>query len=84
MSSSVFADLQANLWTTSKGKWAPVEQHEKTHSKNKQCTHMLIGKYVNAGMGHKTQLLNVAKRITSACKSLTHNELQIQKEYVYM
>ena len=43
---------------------------------------MLMGKYVDAGMGHKTQLLNVAKRITSACKSLTHNDFQIQKEYV--
>ena len=45
---------------------------------------MLMGKYVNAGMGHKTQLLNVAKKITSACKSLTHNDFQIQKEYVNM
>ena len=62
---------------------APVEQPTKTHSKNKQFTHMLMGKYVNAGMGHKTQLHNVAKRITSACKSLTHNDFQIQKEYVY-
>ena len=44
---------------------------------------MLMGKYVNAGMGHKTQLLNVAKRITSTCKSLTHNDFQIQEEYVY-
>ena len=74
MSSSVYADLQAKLWKTSKNKYAPIKQHTKTHSKNTQCTHMLMGKYVNAGMGHKTQLLNVAKRITSACKSLTNND----------
>ena len=83
MSSSVNADLQAKLWKTSKSKYAPVEKHTKTHSKNKYCTHMLMGKYVNAGMGHKTQLHNVAKWITSACKSLTHNDFQIQKEYLY-
>ena len=82
MSSSAYADLQ-KLQKTSNGEWAPVEQHTKTHAKSEQCTHMLMGKYVNAGMGHKTQLLNVAKSITSACKSLTHNDFQIQEEYVY-
>ena len=43
---------------------------------------MLMGKHINAGMGHETQLLNVAKRITRTCKSLTNNDFQIQKEYV--
>ena len=43
---------------------------------------MLMGIHVNSGMGHETQLLNVAKRITRACKSLTNNDFQIQKEYV--
>ena len=40
------------------------------------------GKICYYGNGSQTQLLNVAKRITSTCKSLTHNDFQIQKEYV--